>query len=70
MDFDEVDEMVLDIMSEFVNVVLGNIAVKFSEGNVKVDLIPPVLLEKIDYEKYLCFDFTTTQGNLTLLLKV
>lgn len=72
MEFDAVDEMVLDIMSEFVNVVLGNIAVKFSEGNVKVDLTPPELIEQsnFDYNDYFCFDFTTTQGNLTLFLKI
>ncbi len=72
MDFDKIDEMVLDIVSEFVNVVLGNIAVKFSSGGTKVDLTPPTVLTKLDdsFKEYYAFDFVTTQGNLTLWLKV
>lgn len=72
MDFDSVDEMVIDIISEFTNVVLGNIAVKFSAGSTKVDLTPPVIVESSEfkYSDYYSFDFVTTQGNLTLYLKL
>ena len=72
MDFDQVDEMVLDIISEFVNVILGNIAVKFSENSVKVDLTPPTMIQNNEFKKseYLLFNFTTTQGNLALYLKL
>ena len=72
MDFDKVDEMVMDIIPEFVNVVLGNIAVKLGVGNTKVDLTPPVIVpsEEFDYSAYHCFEFVTTQGNLTLCLKL
>ena len=72
MDFDAIDEMVIDIISEFVNVVLGNIAVKLSVGSTKVDLTPPITIEQDDfnYADYYCFDFVTTQGNLTLCLKL
>jgi len=72
MDFESVDEMVVDIISEFVNVVLGNIAVKFSEGSVKVDLTPPVLIEanKFDTADFYSFDFVTTQGELRVYLKI
>ncbi len=72
MDFDAIDEMVVDIMSEFVNVVLGNIAVKLSVGNVTLDLKPPLTIEssKFNHAQYYCFDFITTQGNLTLYLKL
>jgi len=72
MDFDTVDEMVIDIISEFVNVILGNIAVKFSANSVMVDLTPPEVLEEntLNTSEYISFDFTTTQGNLTLYLKL
>lgn len=72
MDFDAIDEMVLDIIPEFVNVVLGNIAVKLGTGNTKVDLTPPTIVDasEFNYSDYYCFDFTTTQGNLTLCLKL
>ena len=72
MEFDEVDEMVIDIIAEFVNVVLGNIAVKFSEGNTKINLTPPTIMDSdtFDYSEYYCFDFVTTQGNLTLCMKI
>jgi len=72
MEFDDIDEMVLDIISEFVNVILGNIAVKFSQGNTKVDLTPPVLVEESEFASsdYYSFNFTTTQGSLTLHLKL
>lgn len=70
-DFTEVDEMVIDIVSEFVNVVLGNIAVKFNEMSVKVDLTPPTIISSHEFtvDEYNSFDFTTTHGNLTLYLK-
>jgi len=72
MDFDQIDDMVLDIIPEFVNGVLGNIAVKFSARNTKIDVTPPTLVaqEYFDYSNYHCFDFVTTQGNLTLCLKL
>ena len=72
MDFDTIDEMVLDIIPEFVNVVLGNVAVKLGTGNTKVDLTPPVIVDpsEFNYSDYHCFDFVTTQGNLTLCLKL
>ncbi|PHR54088.1 MAG: hypothetical protein COA44_14315 [Arcobacter sp.] len=71
-EFTEIDEMVLDIITEFVNVILGNIAVKFSEGNVKVDLTPPKIVPSSEFthSDYFCFDFVTTQGNITLCLKL
>ena len=71
-EFDSVDEMVLDIINEFVNVVLGNIAVKLSKDSVKVDLTPPQSLEENEFQKddYISFGFTTTQGNLALYLKI
>lgn len=70
-DFTEVDEMVLDIVSEFVNIILGNIAVKFNEWSVKVDLTPPAIVcaDEFKAEEYNSFDFTTTHGNLTIYLK-
>jgi len=72
MEVTEVDEMVEDIMAEFVNVILGNIAVKLSEGNTKVDLTPPTLVTatQLAQESYHTFSFTTTQGNLNLYLKI
>lgn len=72
MQCNEVDEIVVDVISEFVNVILGNIAVKFSEGNVKVDLTPPLIVpsSEFNHSEYHCFDFTTTQGNLRLCLKI
>lgn len=72
MDFESVDEMVLDIVSEFLNVVLGNIAVKFSEESVKVDLKPPLILEPKDFDssEFYSFDFVTTQGELRVYLKI
>ena len=72
MDFDAIDDMVLDIIPEFVNVVLGNIAVKLGTGNTKVDLTPPSIVDaaEFNYSDYHCFDFVTTQGNLTLCLKL
>ena len=71
-DFNEIDEMVIDIVCEFVNIVLGNIAVKFSEQSVKADLTPPSIIstEEFKAEEYNSFDFTTTHGNLTLYLKL
>jgi len=72
MDFESVDEMVLDIISEFVNVILGNIAVKFSANSVKVDLTPPEVIKSKDFQvkEYFSFNFTTTQGALKLYLKL
>ena len=72
MEFDAVDEMVVDIISEFVNVVLGNIAVEFSANSVAVDLTPPEVLNEDAFKtnEYISFDFTTTQGSLTLYLKL
>ncbi len=72
MQCNKVDEIVVDVISEFVNVILGNIAVKFSEGNVKVDLTPPLIVpsSEFNHNEYHCFDFTTTQGNLRLCLKI
>jgi len=72
MDFESVDEMVIDIISEFVNVILGNIAVKFSANSVKVDLAPPVVMDATTFQTqdYFSFNFSTTQGNLTLYLKL
>ena len=71
-DFTEIDEMVIDIICEFVNVVLGNIAVKFSAGSTKVDLTPPIIMKpsEFDYKDYHCFEFVTTHGNLMLYLKL
>jgi len=71
-DFDTVDEMVIDIISEFVNVILGNIAVKLGKDGVKVDLTPPVFQEGSGFDKtqYINFNFTTTLGNLQLYLKI
>jgi CheY-specific phosphatase CheX len=72
MEFDTIDEMVLDIISEFVNVILGNIAVKLSANSVKVDLTPPNILRKEEFKnsEYISFDFATTHGSLTLHLKL
>ncbi len=72
MDFESVDEMVLDIISEFVNVILGNIAVKLSANSVKVDLTPPAIIKSEDFQlkEYFSFNFTTTQGTLKLYLKL
>ncbi len=71
-DFHEIDEIVLDIVCEFVNIVLGNIAVKFSERSIKVELTPPSIISRDEFkvEEYHSFDFTTTHGNLTLYLKL
>ena len=71
-EFDVVDEMVIDIISEFVNVVLGNIAVKFSKDSVRVDLTPPESIDSKEFkkDKFISFGFTTTQGNLALYLKI
>ncbi len=71
-DFDEVDEMVMDIINEFVNVVLGNIAVKRSKESVKLELTPPQSVSESEFkkEKYISFGFTTTQGNIALYLKL
>lgn len=72
MEVSEMDEMVKDVIAEFVNVILGNIAVKFSEGNTKVDLTPPILVTREDLNEgtYHTFTFTTTQGNVNLYLKI
>ena len=49
MPFSEVDEMVEDIAKEFVNIVLGNIAVKLSEhGGVKTELTPPQIIKTLE----------------------
>jgi CheY-specific phosphatase CheX len=71
-EFDEIDEMTLDIIAEFVNVILGNIAVKFSEDGVKVDLTPPTIVDPKEFnaKEFYSFNFATTQGNLTLYLKL
>ena len=70
--FDSIDEDVEDILLEFVNVILGNIAVKLSAEEIRVDLTPPenVDLNNFNYSEYLCFDFSTTNGDLTLCLKI
>lgn len=72
MEVSEMDEMVEDVMAEFVNVILGNIAVKFSEGNTKVELTPPTLIDKeiVNEATFHTFTFTTTQGNINLYLKI
>lgn len=72
MPFDTVDEMVIDIISEFVNVVLGNIAVKFSEANTKLELTPPESLERdaFNAEEYIAFEFVSTKGNLAMFVKI
>ena len=71
-DFNEIDDMVIDIICEFVNVVLGNIAVKFSAGSSEVDLTPPIIIEpsKFNCSNYYSFEFATTQGNLILYIKI
>ncbi|MDF1884054.1 chemotaxis protein CheX [Sulfurimonas sp. SAG-AH-194-C21] len=71
-DFEKIDEMVIDIISEFVNVVLGNITVKLSKDGVRLDLTPPISIDSEDFkrEEYISFLFSTTQGNLYLYLKV
>jgi CheY-specific phosphatase CheX len=72
MDFDAIDEMVIDIIAEFVNVVLGNIAVKFSAESTKLNLTPPTIMD-VDtfvYSDYYSFEFGTTQGSITLFLKL
>ena len=72
MDIDEIDEMTIDIINEFTNVVLGNIAVKLSVGSTKVDLAPPVEVNvsTFNYNDYHSFEFASTQGNLKLCLKL
>lgn len=72
MDFETIDEMVIDIASEFTNVVLGNIAVKFSEKSIKTNLTPPQTLTTQEFsdDGYFCFDFETTDGMLSLYLKI
>ena len=72
MEVDEVDEMVMDVITEFTNVVLGNIAVKFAIGGITLDLTPPVLVELSEFNNsdFYYFDFVTTHGNLTLCLKI
>jgi CheY-specific phosphatase CheX len=71
-DFDTINDMVIDIICEFVNVVVGNIAVKFSAGSTKIDLSPPIVVEpsKFDYSDYYSFEFATTHGNLILYMKL
>ncbi len=70
MECDSVDEMVIDAMAEFVNIVLGNISVKLSRDNVKVDLTPPAILDTslFTYKEYVRFDFVTTKGLIHLYL--
>jgi len=72
MEVNEVDEMVMDVITEFTNVVLGNIAVKFAIGGITLDLTPPVLVELSEFNNsdFYYFDFVTTHGNLTLCLKI
>jgi len=72
MEVSEMDEMVKDVIAEFVNIIMGNISVKFSEGNTKVDLTPPTLVERdaLNESTFHTFTFTTTQGNLNLYLKI
>ncbi|MEA2098508.1 MAG: chemotaxis protein CheX [Campylobacterota bacterium] len=68
--YTEMDEMVLDVLSEFVNVVLGNIAVKLSSDNIVVDLTPPNIIQASSIDnQYHAFEFTTTHGCLILYLK-
>ena len=68
MPFSEVDEMVEDIAHEFVNIVLGNIAVKLSEqGGFKTELTPPQKSETLEGDFY-AFTFTTTSGSAVLYL--
>lgn len=71
-DFTQVDEMVIDIISEFVNVILGNIAVKLSKDGVRVDLTPPMSIQNADFDQtqYINFVFSTTKGNLQIYLKI
>ena len=71
-EFHEIDDIVQDIICEFANIVLGNIAVKFNEWSVDVDLTPPSIIpeEIFHMQEYNTFDFTTTHGNLTLYLKI
>lgn len=70
MPCDMMDDLVADVVSEFVNVVLGNIAVKLSSDSIVVDLTPPKIIQTatLDKEHY-TFEFTTTQGKLVLYLK-
>ena len=70
--FDAIDDMVIDIVCEFVNIVLGNIAVKFSAGSAEIDLTPPIIIEqsKFNYGDYYSFEFATTNGNLILYIKI
>jgi len=72
MEVNEVDDMVEDVVSEFVNIILGNIAVKLSQGNTRVDLTPPSIIDEnsLNKDEYHTFSFTTTQGNLNLYLKI
>ncbi|MEA2049401.1 MAG: chemotaxis protein CheX [Campylobacterota bacterium] len=72
MNFDVMDEDIADILSEFVNIILGNIAVHLSSHEVVVDLTPPQIIKKenFNYNEYYCFDFSTTKGLLTLCLKI
>ncbi len=70
MEFDSVDEMVVDAMAEFVNIILGNISVKLSSDNVKVGLTPPEVLDTSLFtcKEYMRFDFVTTKGIIHLYL--
>lgn len=72
MPFDEIDADTADALSEFVNVVLGNIAVHLSDKEERVDLTPPVVIDKnnFNYQDFYCFDFTTTKGDITLCIKL
>lgn len=69
---DDIDEMVMDVITEFANVVLGNIAVKFATAGITLDLTPPVLAELSEFDNldYNYFTFITTHGNITLGLKL
>ena len=71
-DFNAIDDMVIDIICEFVNIVLGNIAVKFSAESSEVDLTPPIIIEpsKFNCSDYYSFEFATTKGNLILYIKI
>ncbi|MEA3353266.1 MAG: chemotaxis protein CheX [Campylobacterota bacterium] len=72
MPFNTIDDDAADALSEFVNVVLGNIAVHLSDKEERVNLTPPQVIDKNDfnYNEFYCFDFTTTKGDLTLCIKI
>lgn len=71
MPFEKDDEDLPDALNEFLNVILGNIAVKFSDKEDIVELTPPLCVDQntFKYQEYVCFDFITSKGTITFCIK-